>query len=139
MTSLSFYFNIRQAAQNTKRVVVDNSPDKYKAQLFITSPLYSLGTDEMIGSKSTVSDIQQTGPSQYLLHIQTTYMLNDRGSVSWQFSTYNNTPSQFFTTAVPSVSNIVSTTGEFLGRTGTVSVAPSPTDLRVVTVFFNIV
>jgi hypothetical protein len=139
MTSLSFYFNTREAAQNTKRIVVDDSPDNYKAQLFITSPLYNIETNEVIGSKTTVDDIQQTGPSQYLLHIQTTYMLNDMGSVSWQFSTYNNTPSQFFTTAVPSVSNIVSTTGDFLGRTGTVSVAPSPTDLRVVTVLFNIV
>ena len=142
MTSLSFYFNIREAAQNTKRVVVDDSPDNYKAQLFITSPLYNIETNEVIGSKTTVDDIQQTGPSQYILHIQTTYMLNmlnDIGSVSWQFSTYNNTPSQFFSTAVPSVSNIVSTTGDFLGKTGTVSVAPSSTDIRVVTVLFNIV
>lgn len=109
----------------TKTIVINDSTN-YLAQVFITTPIYNQ-CGQVIGSKVSTDTIQQVGPNQYVINIDLTY--THRGSVSWNVTFTNN--SVLYPTHQLFQSNIVSTTGIYLGKKGYVSIVANENGIRI--------
>ena len=90
----------------------------------------------MIGYKVSDDYVQQVAENKYIIRLNNTYYLEGRGSVSWQHVFENDKNTVFYSVDVSAASNIISTTGEFYGNTGVVSLFPKKDGTRVVNVTF---
>jgi hypothetical protein len=133
---LTFYFNSQDPKFFTKTVVVNDSATNYIAQVFISAPIYNQ-CGQVIGSKVSNDIIQQTGPNQYVVNIDSIYTFNNQGTISWNVNFINNKPSQFYPINTLFQSNIVSATGIFLGKQGIVSLVAQSNGIRNVSIAFK--
>lgn len=133
---LSFYFSANDPNFFTKTIVLNDSTTNYLAQVFITAPIYNQ-CGQVIGSKVSTDTIQQVGPNQYVVNIDSTYTFTHRGSVSWNVTFNNTIPSVLYPTHQLFQSNIVSTTGIYLGKKGYVSIVANDNGIRNVTITFT--
>ena len=81
--------------------------------------------------------IQQIGKDQYTLRINLTYYIKNKGTISWFYAFLNDKPNFYYPLNVPNASNITSTTGEYFGKTGAVSLTVLEDGKRDVTIVFN--
>jgi hypothetical protein len=132
---ISFYFNAKDPNFFTKTIVLNESSTNYLAQVFITAPIYN-NCGHLIGSKVSTDTIQQTGPNQYVINIDSTYTFLNSGTINWHISFTNNIPSVLYPTNQLFQSNIVSTTGIYLGKQGIVSIVANNNGLRNVNIVF---
>jgi len=133
---LSFYFNSKDPNFFTKTVVINDSITNYIAQVFITAPIYNQ-CGQVIGSKVSSDTIQQTGPNQYVVSIDSIYTFNNLGTISWSTNFINSIPSQFYPINTLFQSNITSTTGVYLGKKGIVSLVAQNNGIRNVKIVFK--
>ena len=134
--SLSFYFSAKDPQFFTKTIVLNDSSTNYLAQVFITAPLYN-NCGQLIGSKVSTDTLQQTGPNQYVINIDSTYTFNDGSTITWHISFTNTTPSVLYPAHQLFQSNIVSTTGIYLGKKGIVSLIANEDGVRNVNIRFS--
>ena len=133
---LSFYFNSKDPNFFTKTVVINDSTTNYVAQVFITAPIYNQ-CGQVIGSKVSSDTIQQTGPNQYVVSIDSIYTFTNLGTISWSTNFINTIPSQFYPLNTLFQSNITSTTGVYLGKKGIVSLVAQSNGVRNVKIVFK--
>jgi len=81
--------------------------------------------------------IQQTGPNQYVVSIDSIYTFNNLGTISWSTNFINSIPSQFYPINTLFQSNITSTTGVYLGKKGIVSLVAQNNGIRNVKIVFK--
>ena len=106
------------------------------AHAFVSTPIYDNFNIE-IGYKCSDDYIQQVSEDKYLVRINNTYYINGKGSINWQYSFLNDTPSYFYPIGVLASSNITSTTGDYFGKSGAVALLPTEDGKRSVTIGFN--
>jgi hypothetical protein len=131
---LSFYFNVKDPKFDSFTTVPRNSP--YIAHAFINAPIYDQFGIQ-IGTKVSDDYIQQVDVAKYVVRISSTYVINGKGTITWQYSFEHSTPDFYYPIGVLANSNIVSTTGDYYGKTGVVSLNPTPDGKRTVTIGFN--
>ena len=132
---LSFNFNLNDPNKFTETVVVNESP--YLAHAFLKVPIYDKFNIQ-IGYKVSDDYIQQLSDNQYSVRINSTYhFFNNNSSISWQFCFINNKPNYFYPLNTSNASNITSTTGDYFGKTGVVSLIAKEDGSRNVTIGFN--
>jgi hypothetical protein len=98
--------------QKTSAKVIDTATN-YVEHVFIQTPIYDIkdtNSTNPIGYKVTDDYIQLLSPGQYLIRINSTYTLNNKGTISWQYSFVNTVPSVLYPPGVNAISNVVSTT-----------------------------
>jgi len=132
---LSFYFSTRDPAFSTTTVVVKDAPD-YISHTFVKTPIYSFN-DKPIGYKVSDDYVQQVAPGKYIVRLNNTYHVDGRGSISWQYTFMHDNPTVYYPVNVAANSNILNTTGEFYGQSGTVTLFPKEDGSRLVTVSFD--
>ncbi len=134
---LSFNFSTKDPEFKTWAVDVTNPvPNNLITHAFISTPIYD-DFGVKIGYKVSDDYIQQVSENKYMIRISNTYYIQNKGTISWNYSFLNDKPSYFYPIGVVAKSNIVSTTGEYFGRTGAVFLEPLENGLRKVQVIFN--
>ena len=136
--TLNFYFNINDPTFTSKTVVIQDSPN-YISHAFVKADIYDSITDQRIGYKATDDYVQQVETDKYIVRLNNTYYFDTdgiTGSISWMYSFENTTPSIYYPIGVPVVTNIISTTGDYYGKTGSVTLMPLANGARNVTITF---
>jgi hypothetical protein len=133
---LSFNFNINDPEFKTLTNVINNSETNYLSHSFIQTPIYD-NFNVKIGHKVSDDYIQQLDTNLYAVRINATYFFLNGGTISWRYSFYNNAPNYYYPLNVDNVSNIISTTGEYYGKTGVVSLKALEDGSREVKIGFN--
>jgi hypothetical protein len=133
---LKFYFNIKDPQVKTYTTVVNDSLTNYVSHSFISVPIYDI-YNVQIGYKVSDDYIQQLNDNQYSVRINSTYHFFNNSSISWQYSFINNAPNYYYPLNINNASNILSTTGEYFGKTGVVSLIANEDGTRNVTIGFN--
>jgi hypothetical protein len=134
---LSFYFSTKDPNFKSFAIEVPNTiPNNYVAHAFVSTPIYD-NFDIEIGYKCSDDYIQQVSEDKYLVRINNTYYINGKGSITWQYSFLNDVPSYFYPVGVLASSNIISTTGDYFGKSGAVALLPTEDGKRSVTIGFN--
>ncbi len=133
---LNFFFSAKDPQFKTKTVVVEDKENNYISHVFVRCPLYN-NKKEKIGYKVSDDYVQQVSPNKYLVRLNNTYYFN-RGTISWQYVFMNDKPEVYYPVGIPAVSNIISATGTYYGKTGTVTLIPTADGLRTVNITFNI-
>jgi len=135
-TPLNFYFTIKDPEFVTTTTVVPSTSGNYIAHVFVKAPIYDFA-DTKIGYKITDDYVQQVDTNKYIIRLNNTYYIEGKGSVSWQYVFENDKPAVFYPVNQLVASNIISTTGDYYGKTGKVSLFPKPDGTRIVNVTFN--
>jgi len=133
---LKFYFNIKDPEAKKYTTVVNDSLTNYVSHSFISLPIYDI-YNVKIGYKVSDDYIQQLNNNQYSVRINSTYHFFNNSSISWQYSFINNAPNYYYPLNIINASNIISTTGEYFGKTGVVSLIANENGTRDVTIGFN--
>jgi hypothetical protein len=133
-----FKFNVNDPlALKTSNVIV-NSSTNYVEHAFLQIPIYDVKTNNQIGYKVADDYIQQLTNGLYLVRINSTYYFNNTGTISWQYSFVNTIPSVLYPAGVPAISNVTSTTGQFIVYSnGEVKLIPTADGNRVVFITLN--
>ena len=138
MNYLSFNFSIHDPNFKTHAVQVTNDiPNNYISHGFVSTPIYD-SFNVQIGYKCSDDYVQQVSENEYMVRINNTYYINNKGTISWQYAFINHVPSYFYPVGINASGNITSATGEYFGKTGAVSLIPNSDGTRDVTVVFNI-
>ena len=139
MTSLplNFYFTTQDPEFTTTTTVVPSSPGNYISHVFVRAPIYDF-TDKQIGYKVTDDYVQQVSDDKYIVRLNNTYYIDGKGTVSWQYVFENDKPTVFYPINKLVASNIISTTGDYYGQTGKVSLFPKPDGSRIVNITFDV-
>ncbi len=132
---LNFHFHIKNPENRIKTVVVSDEPN-YIDHSFLQIPIYD-NFDVEIGYNIIDDYVQQIGENQYIVRINSTYYIKNKGTISWFYSFLNDKPNAYYPLNVPNASNITSTTGEYFGKTGAVSLTAYENGRRDVTIGFN--
>jgi hypothetical protein len=133
---INFYFTIKDPEFVTTTTIVPSSPGNYISHVFVKTPIYDL-TDTKIGYKVTDDYVQQIEANKYIVRLNNTYYIEGKGSISWQYVFENNTPTVFYPINKLAASNIISTTGDYYGKKGYVSLFPKSDGLRIVNITFT--
>lgn len=75
--------------------------------------------------------------NKYSVRINSTYYIENQGTISWQYSFINDKSSFYYAIGELVKSNIISTTGVYLAKTGVISILPNEDGKRLITVAFN--
>jgi hypothetical protein len=132
---LSFYFSTKDTNFQTNTVVVQEKP-RYISHSFVETPIYDF-SNKQIGYKVSDDYIQQVDDNKYIVRLNNTYYLEGKGSISWLYVFENNKPEIYYPINVQAASTIISGTGEYFGKTGTVTLFPKTDGTRLVTVSFT--
>jgi len=134
---IEFSFSVKDPQFKTWSVNVANPvPNNLIEHAFISTPIYNKN-NQQIGYKVSDDYIQQVSENKYLVRIHNTYYINDSGSISWDYTFLNNSASFYYPVGVTAKSNIISTTGKYLGKTGYVSLKPLEDGTRKVKICFD--
>jgi len=137
---VKFFFDKNDPEFISNTVVLDDTPGNYISHVFIKCPIYkkySCGDSKQIGYKVSDNYVQQVDTDKYLIRINSTYYFNNGGTVSWQYSFLNDVPEVYYPLNEMVTSNIISTTGCYLGKKGYVNLIPTEDGLRKVKIVFN--
>ena len=132
---LKFYFKVDSEFSSFTKVV-NSEPGNYISSSYVKAPLYDFVTNQPIGYKVTTSTLQQAGDNLYYIVNNSTYTIYVQGTISWNGFYENTTPSNIYPPGTKLKSNIVSTSGTYLGKTGTVKLTVQPSGQRDITVCF---
>jgi len=132
---LNFYFTLKDPNFETTTTVVSSKPGNYISHVFVKAPIYDL-TNKLIGYKVSDDYVQQVAENKYIIRLNNTYYLEGKGSVSWQHVFENDKNTVFYPVDTTAASNIISTTGDFYGQLGFVSLFPKSDGTRLVNVTF---
>lgn len=134
---LNFNFNINDPDFRTETIIINSSSEHYLSHTFISTPIYD-NFGIKIGYKISDDYVQQVGINEYSVRISSTYHITGKGTISWNFAFLNNIPSYYYPLNIPVASNIVSTTEQYFGKSGAVSLNVKQDGSRDVTVVFNV-
>jgi hypothetical protein len=135
---LNLYFSTKYPDFKTFFIEVPNSiPNNYTAYAFFSTPIYNSEFNKKIGYKVSDDYIQQVSENEYSVTINNTYHIDGHGTISWQYAFINNKPTYYYPIGVSAISNIVSTTGSYYGKTDVVSLMQNEDGTRNVTIGFN--
>ena len=138
MTSLlplSFYFSTKDSDFKTTTVVVQEKP-RYISHSFVETPVYDF-SDKKIGYKVSDDYIQQVDTNKYIVRLNNTYYIEGKGSISWLYVFENTVPEIYYPINIEAASTIISGTGEYFGKNGTVTLFPKTDGTRLVTISFT--
>lgn len=132
---LEFKLNVNDPETTFVSVIISESP--YIEELFIQIPLYDK-FNVKIGYEAGTTYIQQVDKEKYSIRVFTTYnFYTNNSSINWQYNFLSDSSSYRYPLNKPLTSNIVSTTGDYYGKSGVVSVKAYASGLGEVTVGFN--
>jgi hypothetical protein len=137
---LKFFFDIKDPKFKSNTVIVNEEPGNYTSHVFITCPIYkkySCGNVKQIGYKVADDYVQQLDIDKYLVRINSTYYIENHGTISWQYSFINNVPEVYYPINKTATSNIICTTGCYLSKKGYVNLLPTQDGLRKVKIIFD--
>jgi len=132
---LSFYFSSKDPNFKTNTVVVQDLP-RYISHSFVETPIYDF-SEKKIGYKVSDDYIQQVDTNKYIVRLNNTYYIEGKGSISWLYVFENSKPEIYYPINVGASSTIISGTGDYFGKTGTVTLFPKPDGSRLVTISFT--
>lgn len=133
---LQFHYNLNDPDASSKTVILNQSDTNYISHIFVKAPIYD-NFNVKIGYVAGDVYIQQLSLNMYSVRINATNYFLNGGSISWLFSFINDKPNNYYPPDVVSASNISSTTGEYFGRTGVVSLIAKSNLRRDITIGFN--
>lgn len=133
---LSFYFDVNDPEFSSTTTTVSTEPGKYISQSYVKAPVYDSTSKLKIGYKVTTSTLQQVAENLYYIVNSSTYSIDGQGTISWNGFYENTIPSNLYPLGTVLKSNIVSTSGSYLQKQGTVKLTVLPTGQRNVKVTF---
>lgn len=120
---LVFYFNTKDKNYKSFTETYDQEPNLI-TQSFVNAPIYQWNTNSQIGYLLSDDYVQQIEDKSYILRINQTFYFQKKDSISWYFVCKKAHPNNFFPPASLSTSTIISGTGLYYGKQGTVTVEP---------------
>lgn len=132
---INFYFSAKDPEFVTKHIVVESKSPNYISHSFVRCPIYNL-KNKQIGYKVSDDYIQQVSQNKYIVRLNNTYQLKN-GTISWQYVFENDKPEIYYPVDIPAFSNIISATGNYYGKSGTVTLIPLQNGRRNVNITFN--
>ena len=134
---LNFYYTINDPQfKSFTENVKNNIPNNTTINVYISTPIYDVYGVE-IGYKRSSNIIQELNPNEYMITVNTTYYINNVGSVNIQTMYLNNKPSNIYTTGETYTGTLVLETGNYFAKTGVSSTTANADGTRYVTIGFN--
>jgi hypothetical protein len=133
-SKISFYFNKNDPNFKSTELVAQQSP--YIGHWFITCPIYN-SSNVQIGYKATDDYVQEVGPNKYLVRYYNTYYFNDKGTISWQYSSVNSQPNPYYPMGITAKGRITSGTENYVKANGMVSLKPKVDGMRNVKIKYK--
>ena len=138
MGHIVFFFSTKDKNFTTRTSVVDSSSTNYISDAFVKCPIYN-SAKKLIGYKVSDDYVQQVDKNKYIVRLNNTYLFYDKqnqvtGTLSWQYVFENNKPEIYYPVDVSASSTIVSGTGIYKGKNGTVTLLPKKNGRRDVTI-----
>ena len=135
--SLSFYFAVQDPSFTSETIVLKETPN-YIAHAFVKTDIFDYYTDERIGYKVSDDYVQQVEDNKFIVRLNNTYYFDNgsNGSISWMYSFISDTNEIYYPVDVPVNTNIISTTGDYYGKTGSILLIPLEDGMRDVTITF---
>ncbi len=140
MLLYKIFFDKNDPQFKSKTVVVDDTSGNYISHVFIKCPIYkkyTCGNIKKIGYKVADDYVQQVDTDKYLVRINSTYYIENEGTITWQYSFINNVPEVYYPLDIDASSNIICTTGCYLGKKGFVNLLPTSDGKRKVKIIFK--
>jgi hypothetical protein len=137
---LRFYFDINDVNFVTKTIILDDTSGNYISQEFVKCPIYkeyNCGNVKQIGYNIENVYVQQADTNKYLVRINSTYYIDNYGTISWQYSFMNIVPESYYPLNTVAASNIICTTDKYLGKRGYVNLTATDDGIRRVKVIFK--
>ena len=132
---LSFFFSAKDPDFKTTTVVVQQTP-RYISHSFVETPIYDFN-NKKIGYKVSDDYVQEVESKKYIVRLNNTYYIDGKGSISWLYVFENDKPEIYYPINVQAASTIISGTGDYFGKSGTVTLFPKQDGSRLVTVSFT--
>ena len=133
-SKITFTFSPSDPSFTSVTNIINNSVTNYISQVFINCPIYCNGI--VIGYKTAVDTVQQVGAASYIVVINSTYVLNCKGSITTQYVFTNTTNTPIYPIGTVAVSKIISGTGCFLNKQGIVKLTVLADNTRKVKIEF---
>jgi hypothetical protein len=116
MSTFSLFFSLADPKSTIYRIIVNPNSPNYISTTYFTVPLYD-ECNFQVGYRTTIADCQQVDEKKYMVIQKNTNVIYNRGSISTAFVYLDDVP---FVLTPPGIytSSIVSTTGSYLGKTG---------------------
>jgi hypothetical protein len=135
--SLSFYFAVQDPSFTSDTVVLTDIPN-YIAHAFVKTDIFDSSTNERIGYKVSDDYVQQVEDNKFIVRLNNTYYFDNgsNGSINWMYSFISDKNQIYYPVDVPVQTNIVSTTGDYYGKTGNILLIPLANGMRNVTITF---
>lgn len=132
---LLFYFNTKDKSYKVATEVYDKEPNLI-TQTFVNAPIYQWNTNNLIGYVLSDDYTQQIDDNSYILRINQTFYFQKKDSISWYFTCKKQHPNNLFPPNTLSTSTIISGTGLYYGKEGTVTVQPMGNHIYQVSITF---
>jgi len=142
MSELKFYFSIKDKEFTSITNVVDSSNTNYVSVSFVRCPIYDFYSQQQIGYKVSEDLVQQVAENKYIVRLRNTYSFfnvenKTTGSISWEYVFENTKPTIYYPVGIPAKSRIISSTGVYEKKNGTVRLYPKSNGTRNVTIKFT--
>ena len=138
--TLRFFFDKNDPQFITNTIIVNNTPGNYISHVFVKCPIYKeyqCGNIKKIGYKVADDYVQQLDTDKYSVRINSTYYIEGSGTISWQYSFINNVPEVYYPLNTNASSNIICTTGNYVGKRGYVNLLATSDGKRNVKIIFK--
>jgi hypothetical protein len=142
MSELKFYFSTKDGEFTSVTSVVDESDTNYVSHAFVRCPIYDFTSHQLIGYKVSDDYVQQVSENKYIVRLNNTYLFYDKdgktsGTISWQYVFENTKPEIYYPVGIPAKSRIITSTGIYENKNGTVRLYPKSNGTRNVTIKFT--
>jgi len=119
MSTFSLFYSVTDPKSTTYKVIVNPNSPNFISTSYFTFPLYD-ECNFQVGYRATTVDCQQVDVNLYMVIQQNTNIIYNQGSITTSYVFINDVP---FVLSPPGIytSSIVSTTGSYLGKTGSVT------------------
>ena len=132
---IQFYFNANDPLSLSTTVIINPGPTNYVSQTYFSYPLYDFANLQ-IGYLAGVTDVQQITNSLYEVKLNVTYHFGNIGSISWQYAFLDSGTQNRYPQNIANAAPITSSTGQYYGKTGIVSLTSLPSGRNEVSVRF---
>jgi hypothetical protein len=81
--------------------------------------------------------VQEDNDGKYLVRNYSTFFINDKGSISWQYANLNEQPIPYYPLGVTVKARITSGTGAYVSSNGCINIIPKTDGGREVSISYK--
>jgi hypothetical protein len=131
MSTITLNFSLNDPKTTIYKVIINPNSPNFISKTYYTFPLYD-DCGFQVGYRITTATCQQVDENLYMNKQENTSNIYNKGSISTCYVYTDNVPFEISPPQGINTSSIVSTTGIYLGKTGSATRKVSKDDINIV-------